>query len=72
MATFEKKCALCTHVFSGNTLLCPKCGSGVFETQKTQPRFQLHRPEPLSIFKIAYRIVMVCVLTMPVLAVLTL
>lgn len=32
-----KKCAICSHVFSGSDLQCPKCGGGVFESKRSQP-----------------------------------
>ncbi len=32
----KKKCAICSHVFSDDSLQCPKCGSSVFESQKTR------------------------------------
>ena len=32
----EKKCAICGTVFSGNQFQCPKCGSGVFEAERTK------------------------------------
>ena len=40
METSEKKCAICSHVFSGSSLQCPNCGRSVFEAQKTQSQVQ--------------------------------
>ncbi len=30
----SRKCAVCSHVLSGGEIVCPECGSGVFETEK--------------------------------------
>lgn len=48
MDMIEKKCAICSHVFSGSLLQCPKCGSGVFEPQKKQSQIHAQEIEPLS------------------------
>ena len=37
MTTSEKKCAICSHLILDNSLQCPKCGSGVFESKKSRP-----------------------------------
>jgi ankyrin repeat protein/DNA-directed RNA polymerase subunit RPC12/RpoP len=44
----EKKCAICSHVFSGDLLQCPKCGSGVFESEKTRSQLFAQESDSLS------------------------
>jgi predicted nucleic acid-binding Zn-ribbon protein len=44
--TTTKKCAVCSFVFSSDNLQCPKCGSGVFESEKIRSQADAPRPTP--------------------------
>ena len=48
MATSEKKCAICSHLFSDDSLECPMCGCSVFEAQRTSQEMQSQGHEDVN------------------------